>query len=273
MARSRLEDDLLRGSLYAKLPERRRRLQYALAGVEAMLRLCPRRYVSLSFGKQSIIVAHMVYAVAPDTPMFFLASSETWIMHDFATVIAAFLRLCPVRLTIVQTNNAALDITQHVDALSALHPSITWRHKPPGDPTWGWQQSRDYGDDDLQTMVNRDDYDGWLWGLAKEESRARRFTLSRRWPGQPHPTIYRYTDDKYRCCPLAEWSGNDLAAYIAEYDLPLLDAYRQWGLAARTTARVTRKAVEQGFVAMSKYYNQPTVNALCARFPELRGGT
>jgi hypothetical protein len=63
-----------------------------------------------------------------------------------------------------------------------------------------------------------------------------------------------------------------LAAYIAQHDLPMLDAYRRHGLEARTTARVTRKAYEHGFMAMSRHYNMATLNALAARFPELRAG-
>lgn len=65
----------------------------------------------------------------------------------------------------------------------------------------------------------------------------------------------------------------DACLYIDQYNLPLLDAYRQQGLGARTTARVTKKAAEQGFVSLSQHYNLPMVNALCARFPELRSYT
>lgn len=268
-----LDQELMNGKLYAQLPIYKKRLAFALSGTEAMLDLCPRRYVSVSFGKQSIALAHMVYNLAPETPMFFLASSETWLMHNFIDVIDAFMRRFPIRLTIVQTNNAALDIDAHVERLQRLQPSISWRFKPPGDPAWDWKQSRDYGDKDLQEMVSRDAYDGWLWGLAKEESYARRVTLSRRWPGQPHPTIYRYTDGKYRCCPLQEWQTHDLAAYIATHDLPLLNAYHRHGLTTRTTARVTKRAAEQGFMYLARYCDIAAANALCARFPELRGYT
>lgn len=236
-----------------------------------MLDMADRLYVSLSFGKQSQVVAHMVYQERPDIEMFFLASSESYLMHNFVAVIDQFMRRYPINLTIVQTNNAGLDIAAPVAELQTRQPSIRWRFKPPGDPGWSWQESRDYGDNDLQMMVNREDYDGWFWGLAKDESKARRHTLSMRWAGQPHPTIFRYTDGRYRCCPLMHWSKMDLAAYIDRYELPMLDVYWGEGLAARTTARVTRKAAENGFMSLSRHYNMAMVNQLCARFPELRG--
>lgn len=259
--------------MYGGTDRHKSRRRTAGDAIGEMLKLGERFYVSLSFGKQSLIVAHMLYHVAPATPMFFLASSESWIMHDFADVIHSFMSRWPINLTVIQTNNAALDIDADVAELSRRQPSITWRFKPPGDLSWNWKQSRDYGQSDLEQMVSRDDYDGWFWGLAKEESVGRRITLSLRWDGQPHPAIYRYSDDKFRCCPLSNWQSLDLAAYIAEHDLPMLDAYRQRGLAARTTARVTRNAAEHGFMSLSRHYNIQVVNHLCARFPELRGAT
>lgn len=237
-----------------------------------MQEIAPRAYVSLSFGKQSLILAHMLYGMAPETPMYFLASSETWLMHDYAAVIASFLERWPVRLTIVQTNHAALDIDAPIAWLSEQHSSIRWEMRPPGSPTWTWKESRDAGDRDLQEMVERTDFDGWYWGLAKEESRARAITLSTRWKGQPHPAIFRYTGGKYRCCPLMHWRVDDLAAYIATHDLPLLDAYRRQGLEARTVARLTRRALANGFAVAGRHYNLAMLNALATRFPEVRRG-
>ena len=171
---SPLERELFNGRMYAGTGYHRARRSFAHEAICAMLALGERFYVSLSFGKQSLVVAHMVYQVAPDTPMMFLASSESWMMHDFADVIDRFMARWPVNLTIVQTNNAALDIDAVVADLSRRQPSITWRFKPPGDPAWNWKQSRDYGERDLQEMAPREAFDGWFWGLAKEESVARR---------------------------------------------------------------------------------------------------
>lgn len=270
---STFEQQMVRGQLYAQLPVYQRMVRFAQEGIAAMLALCPRTYVSLSFGKQSMVMAHMVWQAAPDTPMYFLASSETWLMHDYADTIRRFLAICPVKLTIVQTNNAAMDITQQIEQLQETCPAIAWWFKTPGDPSWNWKQSRDYGDDDLQLMADRNAFDGWFWGLAKEESKVRAMTLSKTWDGQSHKSIFRYTDGKFRCCPLANWHLHDLAAYIATHDLPMLDAYRRHGLEARTTARATKKSVENGFMGMTRHYNMQALNALCARFPELRGDT
>lgn len=245
MKSATFERQMREGAVYARLEKRRRKLAYAMEGIEALRQLAPRRYLALSWGKQSIVLAHMLYQIEPQIEMHFLASSETWQMHNYAEVIEAFLTRWPINAYIHQTD----------------------RWKDADD----WKESRDAGDKDLQTMCRRDDWDGWYWGLAKEESRARKLTLLRTWPGQPHRTLFRYSDDKFRSCPLADWDILDLAAYIGEHDIPLLDLYHRQGLEARTTARLTKKAATWGGLSALQHYDLSAFNKLCHRFPELRG--
>lgn len=262
-----------RGLLYARLPAYRRALAFAQEGIAAMRALAPRAYVSISFGKQSLVLAHMLHQVAPDMQMCFLAASETWLMDNFGEVIDTFLQRFPVRLHIRQTNDAALDIETPVSRLRERHPSIGWDFKATGETTWDWGRVVDEGTGELHNLVRREEYDGWYWGLAKEESIARAYTLSAKWDGQPHPSIFRYTDGKYRCCPLMHWHVDDLAAYIAQHDLPMLSTYHREGLGARTTARVRRRSVAYGYMGKLRHHDIHAYNILTARFPELRCGT
>lgn len=261
------------GRLYGQTQGYRRKLEFALGGIEAMHDLAPNSYMALSFGKQSICLAHMLYEFDSHTPMFFLASSESWLMYDFERVIDAFLSRWPVRLTIVQTNRWGLDLEPVIERLAAKQPGIRWVRRG-----WletspvSWKAARDAGDQDLQEMCDRNQWDGWYWGLAKDESYGRWRTLSVRWPGQPHPTIFRYTDGKYRCCPLMNWTTKEIAAYVAEYDLPLLSAYGA-GLEARTSARLTKRMANfSGLARLRRDFPQVYL-ALTRQFPELRSYT
>ncbi len=236
------------GALYARLDQRQDRLQFALDGIHAMRAIAPHAYASISFGKQSICLAHMLYQIEPSMPMFFLASWESFMLYDYESVIDSFTRRWPINLTIVRADNVTGN-------------------------TLTWKQTRDMGQYDLQNMCNRRDWDGWYWGLSKEESQGRRCTLSVRWDGQVHPTVFRYADQKYRCCPLMNWTLLDIAAYVQEHDIPLLDIYRKYGLGVRTTARLTRNAAELGGVALLKHMATERLNRIAARFPELRGYT
>lgn len=240
------EDQIEAGRYYAQTSRYRQKLTFALDGIEAMLELADRRYVSVSFGKQSLCLAHMIYNRAPSTPMHFLASEETWEIDDYREVIDTFTARHPINLTIHQTRHF-----------------FTEPHRT-------WKESRDAGENDLQEMCNREEWDGWFWGLAKEESRGRKITLSKRWDGQPHPTIYRYADGKFRCCPLANWTIKEIAAYVATHNLHLLWTYRRFGLEMRTTARITRNNAEMAGMAYLKEKNQAGYNRIVGRYPELR---
>lgn len=240
------ERQIEQGLVYSRLDVYKRKLAFALEGIESMRKLAPLSYLSLSFGKQSIVLAHMLYHIEPTMPMYFLASGESFIIHNFEQVIAEFCERWKINLTIVRRDHVFDDDNKT------------------------WQQSRDEGKGDLESMCNREDWEGWYWGLAKDESKARRFTLSKRWEGQPHPTIFKYSDEKFRCCPIMNWNVNDLAAYIATHEIPVLEQYHRMGLQSRTTARITRKAAENGGVLEVKKTNITAFNRLCARFPELR---
>lgn len=236
-----LEQQLAHGRVYRRLAVHQRRRDRARAAIETMRRLAPRSYLSLSLGKQSTIVAHLLSTIDPTIPSYFLASSESWDLHDFARVIAEFRARWPIRLTIVQTDR------------------------------WGeaatWQDARTAGRGDLEHVADRDGpWDGWYGGLARDESRTRKIALSMR-SDAGHQDVYHYTHGGYRCSPLASWELPDLAAYIDEFDLPLLSAYHRGGLQVRTTARITGRMLRQGGATSAG--DVLGWNALLARFPEI----
>jgi len=239
------EQQMKEGGIYKKLKKRKVRLEFAKEGIYEMLKISPKSYISLSFGKQSTCLAHMIYKINPDIPCYFLASAESWSMHNFKEVIEAFLKICPIKLMIVQTDHFFRNDLKT------------------------WKENRDVGQFDLQKMCNRNDWSGWFWGLVKEESKERKITLCKQWEGQPHPTIFRYVDNKYRCCPLMNWDILDIAAYIEENNLPLLNIYKKLGLQMRTTARATKTAVLQGTMIYLKMIDIEGFNKMCKKFGEL----
>jgi len=239
---NKLKGQLLEGMLWRKTAERKRRLAFAIEGIKEMFEVAPKSYVSLSFGKQSICIAHMVFEVAPETPMYFLASDETWHMFNYQEVIERFIEKWPINLTIVQTH-------RFFDFDS-------------------WKEGRDAGDRDLQNMCRRDDWDGWFWGLSKDESRGRKITCSQN-NTDIHPSIFRYADDKLRCTPIQNWDIRDLAAYLWEHDIPVLNIYEKYGLEMRTTARITKKARDLGAHTLLKDMNSLGTRILTNKHEEI----
>lgn len=85
------ERQLAEGKLLAMMPEHKRKVQKSLADIEQMLAACTAPYVSLSWGKQSICLMHLVYQVDRTVPALFFREPETHIIADFDNVIAQFL--------------------------------------------------------------------------------------------------------------------------------------------------------------------------------------
>jgi len=83
--------------------------------------------------------------------------------------------------------------------------------------------------------MEADGYDSFFVGIRKEESVARRITIKK------NGKFYKMKDGKTRISPMAEWSTNDIAAYMLSNDLPVLRAYLREGFEARTTSNIPSK--------------------------------
>jgi len=244
---SNFKEQIMMGKLFVKSKKFTYHLLFAENGIKRMLEIAPKSYISLSFGKQSNCLAHLIYQIDKTVPMFFLASEETWDMHNYRDVVSDFRKLCPdAKLNIIQTENF-----------------YSGEHKT-------WKESRDAGQFDLQRMCNPDEWDGWFWGLSTDESNMRRKTLLERNPGkQYHESIYQYSSGKYRCCPIMKWDILMLAAYIWLNDIPLLDVYKKYGLTQRTTARLTKKSIDNNSLGYIKSMGGQGYNKISNKFKVL----
>lgn len=231
--------------LHAGLRAFRRRCDVAREIIAAALAVARRPYVSLSCGKDSVVLADMVlHAAGPSVPLRFLSSGETRLLHDVDTVLDYFRgRGAPVEEI-------------NIDRVFA--------------PEWravSWADSRRAGDDDLQRFGAG--YDAAFLGLRAQESPQRRMSLyGCRTPGLPQ-FVYRMATGILRVCPLAIWRTEDVGAYIVTRDLPVLRAYRD-GLEARTTARLTKTAAKMGALSRLRSRDPDAYFRMVERWPELR---
>ncbi|QNB44860.1 phosphoadenosine phosphosulfate reductase family protein [Thermanaerosceptrum fracticalcis] len=113
-------------------------------------------------------------------------------------------------------------------------------------------------------------------GLRAEESRPRRISLYTRQDKGLPPFCHRYTTGKrrnmIRCCPLAQWTTEDVGGYILQHGIPFLDWYalHDEGFKERTTARLTGDSVRQNSLFWLKKHKPENFNILAQRFPEFR---
>jgi phosphoadenosine phosphosulfate reductase len=69
-------------------------------------------------------------------------------------------------------------------------------------------------------FMQENDCKNIFMGMCKEESRARQINLNMR-----GSTYFVDSRGGYTCCPLSNWSGTDIWAYIVSRDLPYLSIY------------------------------------------------
>lgn len=84
------ERQLAEGRLLAMMPDHKRKVQKALVDIGQMLAVCQSPYVSLSWGKQSICLTHLVYQVDQTVPALFFREPETHLIADFDDVALEF---------------------------------------------------------------------------------------------------------------------------------------------------------------------------------------
>lgn len=192
-----IDQQLAEGKMLAILPDYRDMVRKAHDDIRRMLQLAPSSYVSVSWGKQSVCMAHLVYFIAPETPMVHWSNPDAELIADFAATRDTFLARWPIAYT---------EFPQ--------------------------------GDTDLfgngRAFLREHAMTGLFMGLAADESKGRNQSLQ-----GGRKTIMQYADGTWRCCPVAAWRKQDLAAYIAAHDLPLLAPYRRYGLGVRTATGVT----------------------------------
>lgn len=187
------------GRLFARLPNHQRSLAQARAAIQSLLSQARKPYVSCSWGKQSIIVAHLVRSMDPTVPLVFWRCDQTDIIDDFGGVRDQFLLSWP---------------GPYIEQEFGEDYLVTKLH------------------DIAEAFAQREGYDATLMGLAAEEGKGRRMGIA------TYGLVYRYVSGILRGCPLGWWDIEDYAAYIATHNLPMLSKYRRFGLQARTTSRI-----------------------------------
>lgn len=138
-----IDRELEAGKAYSLLPCHKKNLHQATASiVDLIARTKGRCYLSLSWGKQSIILAHMLYHINPHIPCVHWSGPDANIIADFSSVKNRFLSRWPIKY-------------------------VEFDH---GDDDLLGNGQRYLVDHDLQ---------GYVIGFAADESRARKMTLAK----------------------------------------------------------------------------------------------
>ncbi len=185
-------------------------------------------YVACSFGKDSSVMLHLILKQKPDIPVVFASHPETRILDNYEKVIQYWLKH---------------GINYHeVFCEGGL---IKVKHD---------QRNR--------MAAWSDQWDAFFVGIRSQESFGRRISLKK------YGMFHRLTSGKIKVSPLADWKTEDIAAYTAFHNLPLLSKYQFEGISARTTSGIPRTHINECLQSL-KNRDIQAFNNLCRLFPDV----
>lgn len=259
MAAAASDFSVAAAKLHAKLPAHRRAVERATARIQEALATVPGTWaVSCSGGKDSTAMLALAVEAGWRGPLFFFRYRET----------------PPENEELVQGLAARYDL--HVDCVDVVGAWDAFERvghffASPGTDAereavrW---MNRTYKRQLAEHQAAR----GWagvIIGMRKDESKVRRFALSKK--GHLYTTANR---PGWTCCPLIDWSARDVWAVIETRGLPWLDRYSHD--MERERSEATWLAVDcwrWGMAAYMKRRDPENWNKLVARWPELASQT
>lgn len=203
--------DRERGRLRARLPVFLRRVDRARAIIAETLsfeRSAP-LFVSYSAGKDSAVMLDLVREQAPDIEARIALWPESEVIGNFTEVISAM------------RARGANVVACHMDRQS-IDESVP---------------------DKWHRLATHQPASGYFVGLRREESAHRRISLARF--GPIHEIRSGLMSGYLRVAPIADWSLDDVAAWIVTHDTPVLDTYEALGLEERTATRIVVRAKDE----------------------------
>lgn len=173
---------------HATLPTFKRKVEKAKEVVREALAIAP-AYVAVSWGKDSVVMLHLVQSICPNILAIHLKNNVQQLIHDYEFIINSYLNLCPY--TVYQEIEVCVGERVPV-SISNLK---LWQSIP------------------LSFI-----------GLRFEENPNKRGRSIKKY-GYIHEYSTGTRKGSYRCLPLSYWTWMDVWAYTTFYDLPYLKDY------------------------------------------------
>lgn len=227
-------------------------LRRARETIRETLALCARPFVAFSAGKDSSVLLWLVAEAQPTITARILTGGETRILYPNLDACLAWWR-------------------KHWPRLDLCEICIDHVFAPAWETVGFWEQYESFTDE-WERYLRPTDADGIFLGLRAAESPTRRRSLRQRCLGTSY-ALYRYQTGTrvgvLRAAPLDAWTDQDVAAFITQYNLPLLDVYTAHGLQQRSHNRLGRTSMRCGQLHELRLRDPAGYARLIARFPEL----
>lgn len=247
--------------LYSQLKNHRWQIERSLRIIENGLKTMTAPYLSISFGKDSLVMAHLIWSHFPGIPGLYVNCGEFDEWPDTPRVKQAFLALFP------QANFTELQ----APSIFEVYQSVGFYIQDEETTRDARKAQRDYSKSLAEALDNeakKRGYDGAFIGLRAEESynRSRLFFMRGNF-------YFAKERGAWACHPLEKWTSKDIWAYIVSHGLPyneLYDLAPEGRELARNGAMFGSRSARYGRLAFFKRVYPELFNRFAAEFPEVR---
>lgn len=186
-------------AIYAASSRHRRRVAEARDIVARWLELCGKPIIAFSGGKDSTVMLHLVREMEPAVPALY--SDDEWAFPETTAYVATIPNLYRIASRVMH----ASWFWSWADDDPALPEGTEWV-EPCDDASTAWQKAHGY--------------DGVAVGLRADEN-AYRTKYLRRYG----PLAWIKRKELWQCCPLGDWTLQDVWGYLLSRHVPYNAAY------------------------------------------------
>ena len=243
--------------LHAKLPAFKKRVAKTEEIILQALDRIGNPYAAVSFGKDSMVMLHLIIQQKPDIPMVWSDRGEEAELPATYPFIELVKEKYGINLQVIKPEMSMFEIYRR-HGLPEIDDGVT--------------KSIVTEINLLRTFakyIKDNGIDGYFQGLRADESHARLMM------GACHGPIFERKKDGLTVCnPLLWWTGRDVWAYIVANDVPYHPEYDNDKFKSREDIRISNWSglymSRKGRMVDLKYYHPDLYQKLISEFPEVK---
>jgi len=183
----------------------KRKVEKSRAYIEEYLMKGIKSYGSISGGKDSTAMMHLIHQIDNTVP--FVSEKDDMDFPNELEYMEQLRELYQLDLTIISPDVKLWDVVKDHNFMEDIHSK-------------GTNFSDMYFYSLLRNYQAQHGYEGVFLGLRAEESKGRKFNYMTK-----GVIYYNESWQQTVCQPLAEWKAADVFAYLFSNDIPILDVY------------------------------------------------
>ncbi|GGE47766.1 hypothetical protein GCM10011391_28170 [Pullulanibacillus camelliae] len=243
--------------LHSRLPAFQKKVKLSFDIINKALKEMKNPYASISFGKDSIVLMHLLLQIAPDIDFVWSdrgLEAELPETYDYIEVIKS---KYPINLTVIYPEMTMFEI-YHKYGIPGIHRNA--------DKTIVTKKCMI---EPFEKYAKENQKDGYFQGVRADES-ASRIKMAKSYGH----LFFRKRDKMWVANPLLGWSGRDIWAYIVSRDIPYHPEYdRDLYKGSREKVRISNWSgvfnAHLGRVADLKFNHPELYQKLVDEFPEV----